>query len=155
MAKRRYDPDGPHPFGFTLEDVPKWILIEQSPSRATFTAETEESKARNPDEVVSQYVFLNWREMVNKFKTFMKEGIVDGFPVLLDGVPVGLNEAGRRLHMHPATLRRKLEQGIVVVRGHSMVPDEVVLDFCYESIKTQREHKRALRQAKKGGSHAS
>jgi hypothetical protein len=110
-----------------------------NPLRALFEADKDDGKGRRgTDYVVDDYVYTHWVHMVNKYKTLSRWGPIDGFPVLLDGKPMGLNEAGRMLNMHPATLRRKFEKGIIEVRGHSFYPDEVVLDFCYEQVQNEK-----------------
>lgn len=132
---RKYNPEGPHPFGYTLAHVPLHIAINIHPLRAVFTCAPEKVKGRKSGEyVVDPHVLHNWVYMINKYKAIIRRIPTDGFPVLLSGKPMGMNEAGRLLNIHPATLRRKFEKGIVEVRGHSFYPDEVVLDFCYEQL---------------------
>lgn len=140
---RVYLKDGPHPLGYRIDNVPLHIVLTMHPLRTTFEADPREGKAkREGDYVISDYVFQNWAKMVDKFKTLSRWGPTDGFPVLLDGVTMGMNEAGRLLKMHPATLRRKFEKGIVEIRGHSFWPDEVVLDFCYEQVQNEKRRKK-------------
>jgi hypothetical protein len=144
---RRYDPNGPHPTGFTLDDVPLFVNLTMHSKRRVFIADPDEGQVKEQMDDVSPQLYANWGKIMEKYKTFMYSKLTNGLPCLLTeignddmvNIPVGSKEVAETIGITHNYLRKKFEQGVIkfVTKDKTKVfmaiPDEVTIDFFYNA----------------------